>query len=170
MHIASWRWAYRGLLPDAYLDRLRQDDLAATWWRRIANAEVEESIHVVEHDGKVGGFVTFGPMTSDPSWLGYAGEVYMLYLEPDLVGRGLGARLMRGACADLERYRCRWVVVWVLARNRAARTFYEKMGFQLDGARRWDPFADRSVPVVRYAMAINPVFDFSSLRRTKSAG
>lgn len=171
MHLESWRWAYRGLLPDSYLDRLRHDELAARWWRRLAVAE-EESIHVIERfdrksgGGKVGGFVSYGPFRDDSSWLGFAGEVFMLYLEPELVGRGLGRRLMRRATADLSRYGCHWCVVWVLARNTSARRFYEREGFRLDGARRWDPFEDRSVPVVRYARALNPVFDFDSLRRT----
>ncbi len=168
VHLASWRWAYRGLLPDAYLDRLRHDELAARWWRRLAAHEVEESIFVVEEEGRVGGFVSYGPLRDDPSWMGYAGEVSMIYLEPQLTGRGLGARLMTLATADLARHRCRWVAVWVLAKNRAARAFYERLGFRLDGARRWDPFGDRSVPVVRYAKALNPVFDFASFRRTRS--
>lgn len=165
MHLASWRWAYRGLLPDAYLDRMRLDELAARWWRRLAVREMEESIGVVEQDGRVRGFITYGPNRDDPTWLGYAGEIYMLYLEPELTGHGLGAQLMVRACDDLTRYRCHWVVVWVLARNHAARRFYERLGFQLDGARRWDPFADRSVPVLRYAKALNPVFDFESIGR-----
>ena len=37
----------------------------------------------------------------------------------------------------------------------------------LDGERRWDAFGDRSVPVVRYARALNPVFDFGELAGRK---
>lgn len=167
VHLESWRWAYQGLLPETYLSRLRHDELAARWWRRLAAGELDEAIRVVEHDGHVRGFVTFGPRRDDPTWLGYAGEVYMLYLAPELVGLGLGHQLLDQALEELTRMRCYWIVVWVLAKNERARRFYERAGLRLDGARRWDPFGDRAVPVVRYARALNPVIDFDSLRRTR---
>ncbi len=170
VHLESWRWAYRGLLPDRYLNRLQKDELAARWWRRLVADPLDESILVVVHEDRVGGFVTFGPRRDDPSWLGYSGEIYMLYLAPDLVGKRLGQRLLSAAFEDLARVRCHWVVVWVLAKNERARRFYERAGMQLDGARRWDPFGDRAVPVMRYAKALNPVFDFEALRTRSRIG
>lgn len=168
VHLESWRWAYRGLLPDSYLEGLRERELAARWWHRLAIADPEDMILVVEHRDRIGGFVTFGPHRDDPTWLGYAGEVHMLYLHPDRVGEGLGQALLTRAFDELARCRCYWVVVWVLARNQRARQFYEKAGLRLDGARRWDPFGERSVPVVRYAKALNPVVDYELLRGRRS--
>lgn len=165
IHIASWRRTYRDVLPPEYLAGMHQGDLAMRWWRTLEAGEIDEAIRVVEIDGRVGGFVTFGPQRDDPSWLGYAGEVYMLYLEPELVGLGLGRMLFRRALDELARCRCHWVVVWVLAKNYRARRFYEMESLRPDGARRWDPFADRAVPVVRYARALNPVFDFAAFER-----
>lgn len=170
VHLESWRWAYRGLLPDNYLNRLRQDELAARWWKTLAAVNPDEAIRVVEHDGEIGGFVSYGPRRDDPTWLGYAGEIYMLYLAPDLVGHGLGNELLERALSELARNRCYWVVTWVLAKNERARRFYERSGMQLDGARRWDPFGDRAVPVVRYAEALNPVVDFDSFRSHSRIG
>lgn len=170
VHLESWRWAYTGLLPDTYLARLREDELAARWWRRLAAGEMDESIRVLEHGGRVRGFVTFGPLKDDPSWLGYAGEVYMLYLAPELVGQGHGGELLSSAFEELARHRCHWSVVWVLARNERARRFYERAGMRLDGARRWDPFGERAVPVVRYAKALNPVFDWGAVRTRSRIG
>lgn len=165
VHLSSWRWAYRGLLPDGYLGSLREDELAARWWRRLAAPDSDDAILVLEHEGVVSGFVTFGPLREDPTWLGHAAEINMLYLDPRVVGKGFGAELLRGAFDDLERGRCHWVVVWVLSKNQRARSFYERAGMKLDGGRRWDPFGDRAVPVVRYAKAINPVVDFDALCR-----
>ena len=116
---------------------------------------------------RVAGFVSFGPLTGDPSWLGYAGEVFMLYVEPELMGRGLGKLLFRRALDELARCRCHWLVVWVLSRNESARRFYEREGMRLDGERRWDPFVDRTGPVVRDAKALNPVVDFADLTGRK---
>lgn len=167
VHLASWRAAYEELLPASYLDGLREDELAARWWRRLAAGEIDEAIRILEVDGRVGGFVTFGPLKDDASWLGYAGEIFMLYLEPALMGHGLGRVLMRRAFDELARCQCHWVVVWVLARNEGARRFYEREGLRLDGSRRWDSFGDRSVPVVRYAKALNPVVDFEEIAASR---
>ncbi len=163
VHLESWRWVYRDLLPASFLASLKQDELAARWWRRLAQDEIDECIRVVDLEGKMAGFVTFGPQRDDPSWLGYAGEIYELYLRPELTGLGLGHSLLGRALDELSRCRCHWVVVWVLAKNSGARRFYEREGMRLDGERRWDPFGDRAVPVVRYAKALNPVVDFDAL-------
>lgn len=170
VHLASWRWAYQDLLPRDYLRRLREDELAARWWKTLSVGDVDESIRVVELDGVIGGFITFGPRRDDATWLGFAGEIYMLYLAPHLIGHGLGQELLDRAFHELARNRCHWVVVWVLAKNARARRFYERAGMRLDGARRWEPFCDRAVPVVRYAKAINPVIDFESFRSRSRIG
>jgi GNAT superfamily N-acetyltransferase len=170
LHLRSWRWAYRGLLPDSYLRGLRLDVLAGRWFMRLAGSEAEEAVRVLDVDGRLGGFVTFGPHRDDATWLGYAGEVYMLYLAPELVGHGLGGALLEGALDELTRCRCFWVVLWVLARNERARAFYERHELRMDGAQRWDPFGEQAVPVVRYAKALNPVLDFSALGRSLTHG
>jgi GNAT superfamily N-acetyltransferase len=171
VHLRSWRWAYRGLLPDAYLARLRFDALAGRWFMRLADPDAETQVRVLERRGRVEGFITFGPQRDDPTWLGHAGEVHMLYLEPSLVGRGYGAALLDRARAELaERARCFWLVLWVLARNERARRFYEEQGLVTDGGHRWDPFGAQAVPVLRYAQALNPVVDFEAIRDLSVAG
>lgn len=168
VHLRSWRWAYRGLLPSAYLKSLRLDELALRWSQRIAVEDSEEAVRVLEVEGRAQGFVTFGPH-KDETWLGHAGEVFMLYLEPELVGCGLGRALLQRALEELGRCECYWVVLWVLARNERARRFYERQSLRPDGSYRWDPFGSQAVPVVRYAKALNPVVDFNALRKRTPA-
>jgi GNAT superfamily N-acetyltransferase len=168
VHLTSWRTTYADVLPGDYLDGLRKQSLASRWMRRLESGEIDEAVRVLEVDGRVGGFVSFGPQKDDPTWLGYSGEVFMLYLEPRLMGRGMGRALLRRAYDELTRCQCHWVVVWVLSRNDGARRFYEREGLALDGARRWDTFGDRSVPVVRYARSLNPVVDFEELAASRT--
>lgn len=163
IQLESWRFTYRGLLPDSFLSSMRHERLAGSFWRRLSTDEVDECIRVLEVGGRVGGFISFGPHQGDPTWLGYAGEVFMIYLLPELTGSGHGRVLLRRAFDELSRCRCHWVLVWVLAKNHTARRFYEREGMRLDGERRFDSFHERAVPVVRYAKALNPVFDFGAL-------
>ncbi len=170
IHVRSWREAYDGLLPESYLEQLQPDVLAGRWFLRLAETHPEDQVRVVDVEGEVCGFVSFGPHKEDPTWLGHAGEVHMLYLDPDRIGQGLGRALLDRALYELSRHRCYWVVIWVLANNDRARGFYEHRGLRPDGAERWDPFGKRAVPVVRYAKALNPVVSFRDFRSRSILG
>jgi ribosomal protein S18 acetylase RimI-like enzyme len=158
VHSTSWRWAYRDLLPASYLAQLEPAIIEKRWARKLSSLHREDTVYVAEVGRELAGFVVYG-QHDDRWWRGHAGEVFMLYVDPDLLGHGIGRALLSHAFDDLERLGCYWAVVWVLERNDRGRAFYERAGLRLDGARRCDPFIDRGVPVVRYARALNRVFD-----------
>src|SRR4029077_13924784 len=99
VHVRGWQWAYRGLLPDAVLDGLSVGDRAA--WRdaRLADPPPGEHTWVVEDaKGAVVGFAVAGPargLQDPPSH----GEVYAIYLDPAIVGTGIGRQLFDHAVA-----------------------------------------------------------------------
>lgn len=163
LHAASWRAAYRDMLPAGYLRRLDPMRLVGDWHRRINRSARAPEVFVLEHDDAVVGFVQIGPCRHDRDMIQFAGEVYMLYLRPDRIGAGFGSALLRGALSELEQRGYRWLVIWVLSANREARRFYRHMGLRFDGTTRVDRFDHRSVKVARYARALNPVVDFERL-------
>ncbi len=129
---------------------------------------MRSGVWVIEHEREVVGFSKLGACTDEHSMVGFAGEVSMLYLAPEHVGVGFGKFLLAKSMNVLERRGYYWLVIWVLARNAEARRFYGHMGLRPDGARRTDRFDGRSVSVVRYARAINPV-DLDRLLTTTTA-
>lgn len=169
IHAASWQHAYRGILPASYLDGLRVPELAARWHQRVRaqprHRGLSRDVWLVEERGEVAGFALLGPCRDGDEVAGFAGEVLMLYVHPRRTGRGLGRRLLTHAMDTLARRQYFWSVVWVLEKNRRAQEFYLRMGLRPDGARRWDRFAGRAVPVIRYARALNPIIDFDALCR-----
>jgi CheY-like chemotaxis protein len=68
VHVTSWRAAYRGLLPDRFLDRLSVDERAPTWRRRIDGRHDAEAVLVAERDGAVVGFLAAIPIYARPGW------------------------------------------------------------------------------------------------------
>lgn len=172
VHLASWRAAYQGLLPQRYLDRMRVEPLEDRWIQRmrrpLRSGDQGGNLWVVEARGQVVGFVLVGPCLDDASLIGFAGEVLMLYIHPAHQGRGFGRALLMHALEALSGRDYYWCVIWVLAENRGARAFYERMGLRPDGARRRDRFSGQDVAVVRYAKALNPVLDFVYPGRGKS--
>lgn len=165
VHALSWKTAYRGLLPDAFLRGLAEELLAARWRRRLALPARNQGIWVIEVDRDLVGFATACACYSDATLVGFAGEVEMLYLLPEHQHRGYGSALFDHVLRALSEAGFHWVIVWVLAGNRVARGFYEARGFRLDGKKRVDLIRNERIPVVRYARALNPVFDFDALRR-----
>jgi GNAT superfamily N-acetyltransferase len=154
IHVRGWQWAYRGHLPDAFLDGLTatlvQRDSA---WRDIvarSSAEgVVERIWVAEVAGRVVGFASTGPSRDADAEPGTA-EVYIIYLDPGRVGTGVGRALFAHATEDLRRRGFQAATLWVLEANARARRFYEAAGWRADGADKIERRPGFALHEVRY--------------------
>jgi L-amino acid N-acyltransferase YncA len=78
VHIETWRVAYRGQLPDAFLERLheRRTARAAGWLAQIASTS--SHVFIAERDGHVVGFVSVGPPVGETPAETGAGELYAI--------------------------------------------------------------------------------------------
>jgi L-amino acid N-acyltransferase YncA len=154
IHVRSWQAAYRGLLPDEFLDRQSVDRREAIWRESVATRD--GAVLVADEGGRVVGFVQVAAtqdLGADPAT---TGEVVAIYLDPDEYGRGLGRSLMAGAMEELTRLGFRRATLWVFASNDRARRFYERVGWRLDGGTKVDQFGDVDMHEVRYAREIGP--------------
>jgi len=124
VHWKSWQDTYDGLVPREYLDKLTVERC------RERTAQHPEDTEVAVLDGKVVGFVMYGAYRGEgPAG---CGEVYALYLLKEYQHLGLGRALMDEALKRLSGYGK--TAVWVLKDNAQAVRFYEKAGFEPDGA------------------------------------
>jgi GNAT superfamily N-acetyltransferase len=153
VHVASWRAAYRGLLPDRYLERLSVDDRAPTWRRRIDGRRPGEAVLVAGRGGAIVGFASAGPTRDRDADPRSVGEVYAVYLTPEEWGRGAGRRLLERAVAALRDAGFAHAGLWVLETNAHARGFYEHLGWRADGSTKQERFGER-VTEVRYRLAL----------------
>lgn len=136
LHLRAWQWAYAGLIPSAYLgglsSRLAERERL---WRGWLTPPSDARTWVAEKAGRIVGFVTVGP-SGDPDATEQTGEVRALYLDPDVVGTGLGRALFTRAQDDLRQHGSDDATLWVLDTNARARRFYAAAGWQPDGATR----------------------------------
>ena len=144
--VRAWQSAYRGHMPDDYLDGLRSEDRAAYWEGVLGREDLQGTILVVERGGEVVGFAAVGP-SPDPQG---AGELYAINLDPDHWGTGTGRALLGEAQAELARLGFGETVLWVLTGNARARRFYEIAGWVADGSERTTEIFGVTVPEVRY--------------------
>lgn len=147
VHVRAWQTAYRGAMPDDYLDRLRPEDRAELWRRGVETDWIGHR-DVVVVDGQVEGFVAYGPEREgdEPD----CGELYALNVHPARWRHGLGRQLLRHATAELARLGFPVAVLWVVASNHRARQFYEAEGWAPDGAGRADVVHGATLEEVRY--------------------
>ena len=142
----SWRWTYRGIVPQAFLDAL-----PAGRWRDFFDAPGVYTLVAV--DGSVyAGTANFG--LSRFAEYGGSGEVISLYLRPEYTGRGLGRALLEAALDALDAMGFDEVFLWVLEENTRARAFYERAGFVCSGEALEDEIGGRPVRELRYVFHV----------------
>ena len=147
VHVRAWQAAYRGLLPDEYLDALRAEDRMARY--RFDVTEPDQPATIVAVDGEViYGFATTGPALD--SSVPNAGILHALYVEPAVWGRGVGRLLMAEARDRLQRQGFLEGVLWVLVGNQRAQRFYRVDGWLPDGSRRDQEVWGITVDEIRY--------------------
>jgi ribosomal protein S18 acetylase RimI-like enzyme len=158
VHVRAWQAAYRGQMPDEYLDGLSETERAAGWERGLSRSRERDPVLVAEEDGEVVGFVAIGPNRdgdADGDATG-TGEVYAVNVDPDRWGQGAGRALLDAACHGLRGLGFARAVLWVLPDNARARRFYEAAGWRSDGVGRTQEVLGVHVDEVRYSCELTP--------------
>ena len=149
VHDAAWRNAYDGVIPAKELTQIIARR-GPRWWERAIRRGT--AILVMEVGGEICGYATFGPNRARN--LVQKGEVYEIYLLPEYQGVGLGTRLFLAARRELSRFGFESTVVWALADNRSACTFYKNAGGR-KVARAAERFGNTQLAKIAYAWDTN---------------
>lgn len=129
VRIDSWRATYRGIIPDAYLAGMNEDESAAGWERILSAGPNTASVFVAESDGEVIGFAA-GNMLREPRY-DLDAELSAVYLRPAFQRAGIGRRLVQEVARAQRAHGATGLIVWVIARNKIGRAFYESLGGEL---------------------------------------
>ena len=147
--VRAWQAAYRGIMPDDYLDGLRAEQRAATWQRVLADLGPDRWVQVLKVGDELVGFASYGPELADVSD-GETGELYAINLDPDHWGRGLGRALLAEVTRGLADVGYHTAVLWVATGNERARRLYESEGWTAEGPARDAEILGVIVNEVRY--------------------
>lgn len=154
VHVRSWQEAYKGLVPQAYLDGLRIPDRAASWRRELAALPEDRRPWVALLEEVVRGFVVAGPSRDDDCGPDTA-EVHALYVDPDCWGHGVGRALVEHQVSFLRHRGYDHATLWVLADNRRAIDFYEAGRWYRDGATKPITIGGATLEEVRYRLDLD---------------
>jgi GNAT superfamily N-acetyltransferase len=138
IHVRAWQEAYRGLIPDEFLDTLEPEDRARSYNFGSDDPAAPTTLLAVQEGEDCGevilGFVTF--CRSRDADAPDHGEIAALYVDPDRYEGGVGRMLMAEARRRLWEAGFTDALLWVLEGNDRAIRFYENEGWTLDGATR----------------------------------
>ncbi len=149
VHVASWRSAYPGILPDGYLAGLSVEREAAGY---AASIRIGEGVFVATSGtpGRVVGFTTARrARIGAPA----QGEIQTLYLLDDYREIGGGRKLISHAGAYLAALGCQSAFLWVL-RDNSSRFFYDHLGGVQD---RETGIHWAGVPLIQVAYVWDPI-------------
>jgi GNAT superfamily N-acetyltransferase len=173
VHVRSWQTAYRGLLPQRYLDELDPRRQLPQWeavldstdWPRRgtfvlcapADPPSVDPAPTRWADGGAGvvvGFASISPSRDSDRDPATVGELQTLYLHPDVWRAGGGSALLHAVEEEFGRAGLRSVTAWVLESNARARLFYERRGWRPDGTSKPHDWGTFVVTDVRYQVRV----------------
>lgn len=143
----SWKCAYKGIIPQEYLD-----NISSTNWVGSISRPGRYSLVVLEN-GKYIGTSSFGKsrITDLPEY----GEIISIYLLPEYMGKGYGEKLLNAALDELNKRGYKKIYLWVLEENSRARAFYEKMGFVQSNRFLDDNIGGKQLREIQYCFTIH---------------
>ncbi|WP_312642262.1 GNAT family N-acetyltransferase [Hydrogenoanaerobacterium sp.] len=150
IHAASWKKAYRGIIPQKYLDDLKDNFWVPAFEDWIGNEIF--TVYLICADDVPIGCTAYGKARDSkmPNW----GEIVSVYMHPDYYGKGYGRRLFDFVLSCIKQDGYRNCYLWVLKENLTARRFYEKSGFCCSQDEYISEIMGKQIVDVRY------VFDF----------
>lgn len=122
--VSAWRFAFRGILDDAFLDSMSAHNQAQQHARRLSLPGVSYRLAIHQRDGVIG-LATFGPARERVP--PHIQELYSLYVAPGKQGQGIGTALVRAMAERCRAGNVEAIFAWTL-RDNPYQGFYEKLG------------------------------------------
>ena len=136
VHVASWRAAYPGLLPDEVLAELSIDAREREWRKWLSEGGERQHTLLAESGGGVIAFCTLKMPSADEDEGEDVGEIPALYADPRYFATGVGTLLIEAGLEVMRERGYREAILWMLEGNERAAAFYERRGWHRDGGRR----------------------------------
>jgi L-amino acid N-acyltransferase YncA len=129
IHVASWRDAYRGVIPDAMIEARTIEGAIEMWLAHLAKYPANLTVAEMP-DEQIAGFSCAGPVTNTERSGPYEFEVYAMHV---------GAALLRHAITRArDELHMRSMIVRTLEDLRLSRRFYEREGGKIVKRGHWE--------------------------------
>jgi len=134
IHVFGWRSAFLGIVSDEVLfGRMSVLRSVKRFESSLDSGDYGENY--VFDDGLIKAFMVVSPCRDEDKPDAF--ELGAIYVEPLMKQQGIGSALVKFCKKIAVQRGYREICLWTLEENHASRRFYEKMGFTLDGTRKF---------------------------------
>lgn len=151
--VLSWQAAYRGIIPDTYLDSLSVEKKEVQVAKSLTIPENHFALAEIDNQGV--GVICFRPYYNKDKKEQGSWEIQALYILPQYWRNGIGQSLIKYAIRYMISISVSSYGLWVLFENHRARKFYESMGFCLSDNERAITIGGKELIEVYYTIDIN---------------
>jgi len=149
IHVETWKDAYKGLIPNDYLQSLSVADKAKKWHEMLSD-ENDQTIYLVGLlNDEISGWASLCKCRDEDTKENW-GELGGIYIHPSAQNKGLGSILMKEGLSILKNDGYTQATLWVLTTNISTREFYEAKGWRLEGKTKIDPRDGFELHEIRY--------------------
>jgi ribosomal protein S18 acetylase RimI-like enzyme len=150
LHALSWKTAYKGIVPQEYLDELKYDFWVDAFQNWISNNIL--TVQLLYRNETPAGCIAYGK-ARDENYLGWV-EIVSIYIHPDYWRRGYGHKLLETAILDMKKRGYQNCYLWVLRENHSAQKFYEKHGFYYNDEECIFEINNQPLTDIRYVLTL----------------
>lgn len=145
IHVDAWRYNYKGIVPDMFLNELSYDIQREKWEKRLLlENEKQERMFILEVDNEIKGFVVGNVIDEQ------RGCISTIYFSPESQRQGYGTELFNYMREILNRES---IEIWCLEENKC-RKFYDKLGGVVKG-RTTVTLGGRQIEEIQYILESN---------------
>ncbi len=159
LHVESFASTYDHLPETRRAAGEHEGEWVTVWSRRLGVASDGHTTLVATIGQHLVGFVYCGPSPDPDDDPRQVGQILSIHVDPASTGRGVGRALMAEAIRTMRSDGHRTASLWVVDTNTRAKDFYERLGWQHDGARTTqrlsiDGKTGDEVEIVRYRLPL----------------
>ena len=146
VQVDSYRTAYAGLMPEAYLAQFSYEEQEQDWVGLLEAGSADILLVAESEEGEIVGYTL--ARAEAEIYPGYDAEIIALHVRKSVQRQGVGRALLREAVEKLSARGCQSVMLWTLKGN-PVRRWYEKLGGKYLGEKTW-PLDDFEVHEAAY--------------------
>lgn len=142
IYALSWKYAYKGIVPQKYLDDIRLD----SWVNRLNNPYYE---NYIMNDNGIYVAASSISLPRDKDMYGW-GEIDSIYVHPNYYRKKYGKLLFEFVTSQLKEQAFENIYLWTLEDNKNARSFYDAMGLLPSGDKKTVNIGGKNLDEIRY--------------------
>ena len=150
-HIYCWQTAYKGIVPDDFLENMLVEK--EKYIERYKNNLTEPGdckYYCVIYEEKMIGFITIYKGFNENNF--EVGEIWAIYLIEEYRNKNYGKEMLKFAITELKRFDLKEISLWVFEKNIRARKFYESNNFKFDNIKREVERYGKPLTQLRYVL------------------